>query len=250
MSRISLRCTRPCFTRYEPSGPAALPVAGSSMTPALGANMRLYTVTFGSPVSIVKNSAPTCPPGNALVSFFIAARSASAASTAARVLTGISRNALPHDTSSIGMPVASTAAGSRPTERMMSGRGEAGARNSGVRWSIHANDSRSPSHVSSTLVGPTPRPNTKLACPFLITPRSASAKVLPIVGWPAIGSSVPGVKMRMRTSVPAASAGRMNVHSEKFISLVIACICAVDSPRASWNTASWLPSNMVPVNTS
>ena len=49
--------------------------------------------------------------------------------------------------------------------------------------------------------------------------------MLPIVGCPAIGSSVPGVKMRMRMSVPAASAGRMKVHSEKFISLVIACIC-------------------------
>ena len=58
-----------------------------------------------------------------------------------------------------------------------------------------------------------------------MTPSSASAKVLPIVGCPAIGSSVPGVKMRMRTSVPAASAGRMNVLSEKFISLVIVCIC-------------------------
>jgi hypothetical protein len=56
--------------------------------------------------------------------------------------------------------------------------------------------------------------------------------------------------MRMRTSVPPASAGRMNVHSEKFISLVIACICAGDNPRASWNTASWLPSNIRSVKTS
>jgi hypothetical protein len=81
----------------------------------------------------VKNNAPTWPPGNALFSFFIAARSASAASTAARVRTGISRNAFPHDTSSIGRPVASTADGSRPTERMISGRGDTGSRNSGVR---------------------------------------------------------------------------------------------------------------------
>ena len=63
-----------------------------------------------------------------------------------------------------------------------------------------------------------------------MTPSSASAKVLPITGCPAIGNSVPGVKMRMRTSVPAASAGRMNVHSEKFISLVIACICVGREP--------------------
>ena len=54
-----------------------------------------------------------------------------------------------------------------------------------------------------------------------------------MVGWPAIGNSRPGVKMRIRTSVPGVSDGRMNVHSEKFISLVIVCICSVDRPRAS-----------------
>ena len=36
-----------------------------------------------------------------------------------------------------------------------------------------------------------------------MTPARASANVLPIVGWPAIGSSSPGVKIRMRTSVSA-----------------------------------------------
>ncbi len=54
--------------------------------------------------------------------------------------------------------------------------------------------------------------------------------MLPIVGWPAIGSSSPGVKMRIRTSVPGVSGGKMNVHSEKFISRVIVCICSVVSP--------------------
>ena len=52
-----------------------------------------------------------------------------------------------------------------------------------------------------------------------------------------MGSSLPGVKMRMRTS-PPCSAGRMNVHSEKFISRVIACMSAVVRPPGSGKTAS------------
>ena len=40
------------------------------------------------------------------------------------------------------------------------------------------------------------------------TPARASANVLPIVGCPAIGSSSPGVKIRIRTSVSACSGGK------------------------------------------
>jgi hypothetical protein len=93
-------------------------------------------------------------------------------------------------------------------------------------------------HVSATGTGPTPRPNTKRLRPGSITPVRASANVLPIVGWPAIGSSSPGVKIRIRTSVSVRSGGSTNVVSEKFISLAIACIVAVESPRASSTTAS------------
>ena len=57
-----------------------------------------------------------------------------------------------------------------------------------------------------------------------MTPSCASANVLPITGWPAIGSSLPGVKIRMRISVSGRSAGKMNVLSEKFISLASVCI--------------------------
>ena len=71
-----------------------------------------------------------------------------------------------------------------------------------------------------------------------------------MVGCPAMGISRPGVKMRMRASVPADSAGRTNVLSEKFISLASICIPAVSSPRASRKTASWLPSNGRSVKTS
>ena len=59
-------------------------------------------------------------------------------------------------------------------------------------------------HCSSTRVGPTPKPKTNWSRPVAIRPVCASANVLPIVGWPAIGSSTPGVKIRMRTSVSAA----------------------------------------------
>ena len=55
--------------------------------------------------------------------------------------------------------------------------------------------------------------------------------MLPMVGCPAIGSSSPGVKIRMRTSVPAVSGGSTNVVSEKFISFAIACMVSVgESP--------------------
>ena len=68
-----------------------------------------------------------------------------------------------------------------------------------------------------------------------MTPVRASANVLPIVGWPAIGSSSPGVKIRIRTSVPAVSGGSTNVVSEKFISLAIACIVSAGQSAAVEN---------------
>ena len=86
-----------------------------------------------------------------------------------------------------------------------------------------------------------PRPKTKRSRPRSITPARASANVVPIVGCPAIGSSSPGVKIRIRASVPGRSAGSTNVVSEKFISFAIACIVSVDRPRPSRKTASWLP---------
>ena len=51
-------------------------------------------------------------------------------------------------------------------------------------------------------------PNTQSLRPTAMAPSRASANVLPTTGWPAIGISVPGVKMRMRTSVSGRSAWR------------------------------------------
>ena len=114
---------------------------------------------------------------------------------------------------------------------------------------IHANASALPLHSRETGVGPTPSSNTTFSRPGAIAPVSASANVLPIVGCPAIGSSSPGVKMRIRTS-PPPSGGKMNVDSEKFISWAMRCICAVSSRAGSGNTASWLPSKGRSVKTS
>ena len=83
-----------------------------------------------------------------------------------------------------------------------------------------------------------------------MTPASANANADPTVGWPAIGISRPGVKMRIRMSVSGRSAGRMKVDSEKFISFVTACIVSAEIPRASRKTANWLPPNLSPVKTS
>src|SRR5450759_3633303 len=71
-----------------------------------------------------------------------------------------------------------------------------------------------------------------------------------MVGWPAIGNSSAGVKIRMRASVPFRSGGRIKVDSEKFISFAIACIVSAVRPRASRKTASWLPPNRRSVKTS
>ena len=71
-----------------------------------------------------------------------------------------------------------------------------------------------------------------------MSPESASANVDPITGWPANGISPPGEKIRRRTSVPACSGGKTNVHSENFVSRVIACMAAASSPFGSRKTAS------------
>ena len=50
----------------------------------------------------------------------------------------------------------------------------------------------------------------------------------PSVGWPAKGSSLPGVKMRMRASPPSLGASA-NTVSERFVSRASRCIVASSS---------------------
>jgi hypothetical protein len=85
--------------------------------------------------------------------------------------------------------------------------------------------------------------------PLAIAPSIASANVLPIVGCPAIGSSLPGVKIRILMS-PVPCFGKMNVDSEKFISLAMRCIIEASMSPGSGKTASWLPSKGRLVKTS
>ena len=122
--------------------------------------------------------------------------------------------------------------------------------NSGFRCVIHAKSSRDPLHSIETGIGPMFKPNTQSARPAAIAPSRASANVLPTTGWPAIGISVPGVKIRMRTSVSGRSAAITNVVSAKPISRAICCMVCADRPAACGKTASWLPPNRRSVNTS
>ena len=93
-------------------------------------------------------------------------------------------------------------------------------------------------------------PNDHSRAPAAIAPSRASANVLPTTGWPAIGISLPGVKIRMRTSVSGRSARVTNVVSANPISRAICCMTAAGSPAASGNTASWFPPKRRSVNTS
>ena len=66
------------------------------------------------------------------------------------------------------------------------------------------------------------------------TVRALNAPGAATFAWAAIVFSAPF----MRTSVPVVSAGRMKVHSEKFISRVMVCIIGVSMLPGSGNTAS------------
>ncbi len=173
-----------------------------------------------------------------------------ARSTAARLASGTKTNGTPHDTCCTGSPVARmssslspSAAATRPTSSNV-------GPNSGVRCVIHAKSSRAPLHSIETGVGPMFNPNDPIGSIRGDAPSRASANVLPTTGWPAIGSSVPGVKIRMRTSVSGRSAPVTNVVSAKPISRAICCMVGAGSPAASGKTASWLPPKRRSVNTS
>ncbi len=93
-------------------------------------------------------------------------------------------------------------------------------------------------------------PKVQSERPGAIVPSRASAKMLPTTGCPAIGISVPGVKIRMRTSVSGPSDAVTNVLSANPISRAICCIIAAERPDASGKIASWLPPKRRSVNTS
>jgi len=77
----------------------------------------------------------------------------------------------------------------------------------------------------------------------------AATIAAPSTGCPAKGSSAAGVNMRMATS-PSCSGASTNTVSESFSSRARRCMSSAEIPRASVNTASWLPSSGVSVKTS
>ncbi len=105
---------------------------------------------------------------------------------------------------------------------------------------------RAPSRSSST--GTTPAPVSRLITIFCSGPPRTNAD--PSVGCPANGSSVAGVKIRIRTSAPSACGGSTNAVSESCSSRASACIVSSSRSRASVNTASWLPARAVSAKTS
>ena len=218
--------------------------------PMLGANMRLYTVARLSPGSAEKTNTPCADDFDAVNRLSSTPRFTTALSTALRVVSGTKRNGTPHDTTCTGRPVPATAAGESESAAAARAGSGIGSPYRGSGCVIHTKLSSSPVHVIVTGTGPMLSPNTNRSRPRSMTPVRARANVAPIVGWPASGSSSPGVKIRMRTSVSGCSAGSMNVVSEKFISFAIACIVSEGRPRPSSTTASWLPLNRWSVKTS
>ena len=104
----------------------------------------------------------------------------------------------------------------------------------GSGCSIQPKTISAPSRWSST--GTTPAPVSIRSTIFCSGPPSTNA--VPSVGCPANGSSVPGVKIRIRTSASSACGGSTKTVSEKFISFASACIVSGSRSRASVKTAS------------
>ena len=106
---------------------------------------------------------------------------------------------------------------------------------------------RAPSRSSST--GTTPAPVSSRITIFCSGPPSTKAE--PSVGCPANGSSLDGVKMRIRTSASAACGRQHEDRLARSSSRARApASSASSSSRASVNTASWLPASGVSVKTS
>ena len=105
--------------------------------------------------------------------------------------------------------------------------------------------------MTSTTVGPTfsSRVTSVTGSWAATRPTETSVQAVPMLGCPAKGSSMAGVKMRTRASPPASGAVT-KVVSERFISVAICCIDSSLSPSASGKTASGLPANGRSLNTS
>src|ERR1700676_875759 len=98
--------------------------------------------------------------------------------------------------------------------------------------------------LSSKCTGTLPTFNSNVTQLAPLWPRNANA--VPSVGCPAKGNSSSTVKMRTRTPCNRSVStprGRMNVVSDRFISLARDCISVSVNPRPSENTAREFPSS-------
>jgi len=95
-----------------------------------------------------------------------------------------------------------------------------------------------------------PSSSAKRVVPGGSRPRDARTHAVPIVGWPANGSSRRGVKILTRKAHSGLVAGRMKVVSERFISSAIACISSSRRSRPSRITARGFPPSGRSVKTS
>ena len=155
-----------------------------------------------------------------------------------------------------GAPVLATCAGtsctiadsSTPIADATSLCGNTGPKVSG--GCVIQNKTRPCSLTLRTLTGPTFSSRVKSVASPETMPSSARTQAVPMVGWPANGSSAAGVKMRTFAACLESSGGSTKVVSEKFISCAIRCMVLAERSLPSRTTASWLPARGLSVKTS
>ena len=221
----------PCSTTHAPgpyrcasspaSTSAALPVAGSSGTPAAGANTR---ARIGSPS--VNSRTPTAPWACRLEAGRAAASDTVSATT--KGVPQVATTASP-TRACCGNPQAAATSAAATVPSLVKGCG--------------AVTSATPSRTS-TVTGPAASSKRRLRSP------SARTSAVPTLGWPAKPNSTVGVKMRTTASNPGSAGAQTNEVSEYPNSAAIACICSVLRPSPSSTTASGLPPKGVSVKTS
>src|SRR5947207_15318924 len=133
-------------------------------------------------------------------------------------LIGMKRYGRPHETASGSIMSSATmwlGSSDRISQRVSGGGG--GSLISGSLDTVScANDGLPSFDLMRTGTGPTPSSRTmRVSSPLReISPIDARTNAHPTVGWPANGSSDPGVKMRTRRVLPLCSGGKTKTVSE------------------------------------
>jgi hypothetical protein len=106
--------------------------------------------------------------------------------------------------------------------------------------------------VTPQRIGPTFSSRTMTATVWPVPAKrdAASATAVPMVGWPAKGSSRDCVKIRIFAEWTGFSGGSTKTVSDRLNSRAIRCIASPSRSAASWTTASGLPASFSSVKTS